>query len=422
MSQDAPVSRRHFLRTGAAAAAAAAALPAVSSAQEDSAKKDDAPVVLPRRKLGRTGVEVTILAQGAAFAINERHLNMMHSSGIRYIDTSKYYLQEASERAIGDWFAKTGHRKDYFLVTKDVPTSPDELVTMIDQRLVPLKTDYLDMFFLHALGDSDHYHGLEDTKWFTDKEWLAAVEKVRKSGKCRFFGFSTHTKPIEVRSAMLEAAAKGGWVDAIMVAADPVVLRDNAEFAKAVDACHQAGVGLVSMKECRGQGKTEEERHESLVKNMEGIFPTFKDKGLSPFTAVLSAMWTDQRFASVCSHMDNLEKLTENATACKNFKPLTTDELAAVDAMIRNSQRTYCVACDGSCRRAGGTEADLNTIARYVNYAEQDGRVYEACQLLAVMPPAARDWSGADLAAASKACKCRLDFPAIVKRAEELLA
>ncbi len=422
MSQDAPVSRRHFLRTGAAAAAAAAALPAATSAQDETASQDDAPVVLPRRKLGRTGVEVTTLAQGTAFAINERHLNMMHSSGIRYIDTAKYYLQGASERAIGNWFEKTGHRKDYFLVTKDIPMSSDELVTMIDQRLVPLKTDYLDLFFLHGLGDSDHYHGAEDTKWFTGKDWLAAVERVRRSGKCRFFGFSTHTEPIEVRTAMLEAAAKGGWVDVIMVAADPVVLGDNAAFAKAVDACHQAGIGLISMKECRGQGETDQERLQSLTKNAERIFPSFKEKGLTPFTAVLSAMWTDQRFTSVCSHMDTLEKLAENATACKSFQPLTADELAVVDAMIRGSRRTYCVACDGSCRRAAGTRADLNTIARYVNYAEQDGRVYEARELLAAMPLAARDWTGADLAAASQACKCRLDFPAIVHRAQELLA
>ena len=127
MSKPSAVSRRDFLRTGAAAAAAAA-LPTVASAEDETAARAASPAVLPRRKLGRTGVEVTLLGQGAAFAINERHLNMMHSLGIRYIDTAKYYLKEASERAIGNWFAKTGHRKDYFLVTKDVPVTPDEMV------------------------------------------------------------------------------------------------------------------------------------------------------------------------------------------------------------------------------------------------------------------------------------------------------
>jgi hypothetical protein len=133
-------------------------------------------------------------------------------------------------------------------------------------------------------------------------------------------------------------------------------------------------------------------------------------------------MWTDERFSVVCSHMDNLEKLEENATACRKFKPLLPEELAAVYYWMRDGKRTFCVGCDGSCRRAAGTNADLNTIARYVSYAEQDGRVYEARELLQRMAAEARDCAGADLAAASRACRSKLDFEQIVKRARELLA
>jgi predicted aldo/keto reductase-like oxidoreductase len=274
-----------------------------------------------------------------------------------------------------------------------------------------MQADYMDLFLLGAMGDSDHYHGLADTKWFTDKEWTRAVDKIRKSGKCRFFGFSTHTEPIDIRTGMLEAAAKGGWVDAVMVTADPVVLRDNAAFAKAVDACHKAGVGLVSMKQHRGGPG-----------NIKDILPDFEKKGLNAYTAVLWALWTDERFASVCSHMDTFEKLQQNATACRNFKPMTDSELAGVEAMLRGAERTYCLACDGSCRRAAGTRAHLNTIARYVDYAEKDGRLREARELLLKMRPETRDWSGADLAAARRACKCHLDFAGIVQRAEQLMA
>lgn len=416
MSEDSRLSRREFLRTGAVAAAAAAAGPAMASDQEQPQEskppdKEAEPVVLPRRKLGRTGVEVTILSQGAAFAISERLLNMMHSFGIRYIDAAASYLQGNAERTIGKWLNKTGHRKEYFLVDKDCPMTPAEMVRMIDERLETLQADYLDLFLLGAMGDSDRYHGLADTPWFTDKEWTRTVDKIRKSGKCRFFGFSTHTEPIEVRTGMLDAAAKGGWVDAILVSADPTVLRDNAAFAKAVDACHKAGVGLVSMKQNRGGP--------ARIKH---IFPSFEEKGLNAHTAVLSAMWTDERFSSVCSHMDTFKKLRENTTACKNFKPLTDKELTAVNSMLRGAERTYCLACDGSCRRAAGTRAHLNTIARYVNYAEEDGRVEEARDLLLRMPPEARDWSGADLDAAREACKCHLKYASVVKRAEELMA
>ena len=48
--------------------------------------------------------------------------------------------------------------------------------------------------------------------------------------------------------------------------------------------------------------------------------------------------------------------------------------------------------------------------------------MYEARELLAAMAPEARDWSGADLHAASRACKSNLDFAAIIAKAEHLLA
>lgn len=416
MNEDAAVSRRDYLRTSAAAAVAAAAGAAMASdekqpPQSELPEKQDGPAVLPRRKLGRTGVEITILGQGASFDISERHLNTMHSLGVRYIDTGAYYLEGNAERTIGQWFNKTGYRKEYFVVDKDMPLTPKEMAKMIDERLETLQTDYLDLFLLGAMGDSDHYHGLADTKWFMDKEWIKEVEQIRKSGKSRFFGFSTHTEPTDIRTGMLEAAAQGGWVDAILVSADPIVLRDNAAFARAIDACHQAGVGLISMKQNR-----------SGAAGIKNILPGFEEKGLNAHTAVLSAMWTDERFSSVCSHMNTFKKVHENTAACKNFRPLSDKELGAVDAMLRGAERTYCLGCDGSCRRAAGTRADLNTIARYVNYAEEDGRVCEARDMLVKMPPAARDWSGADLDAARQACKCHLDFANIVKRAEELLA
>jgi hypothetical protein len=37
-----------------------------------------------------------------------------------------------------------------------------------------------------------------------------------------------------------------------MVATDPILIRQNEEFNKALDACHKAGIGLISMKQGRG--------------------------------------------------------------------------------------------------------------------------------------------------------------------------
>jgi predicted aldo/keto reductase-like oxidoreductase len=411
MTHDTSVSRRDFLRTSAAAGAAAAAIPVLADEEEPTTQPDQPIELVPKRKLGKTGVEVSILGVGAAVKPTPRYLNIMHSVGIRYIDTAKLYLDGESERTIADWLEQNGRRKEYFVVTKDQPKSPDEWIKMLDERMEALKTDCLDLFLLHGFGDKD-YNGPEGVKWFTDKDWVKAADQMRKSGKVRFLGCSSHASPIELRTEVLNAAAaKGSWVDAIMVATNPTLMRDNKDFNRAVDACHQAGVGLISMKETYFGADT-----------IEGIVPEFKKRGLSRVAAVLTTMWTDGRFACVCSHMDNIKYLKENADTAKQFTPLTADELAAVDRMLRRCQPTLCVACDGSCQRAAGTRADLNAIARYVTYAEQNGQLREARGLFAALPPEARDWAGANLHAASHACKSRLDFERILAKAKELLA
>ncbi|MCK4658431.1 MAG: aldo/keto reductase [Phycisphaerae bacterium] len=403
-----PVSRREFLRSSVAGVAATA-LPTLADDKTPTTKPGEPIELVPKRKLGKSGIEVSILNQGGAVALNPRHLNIMHSVGIRYLDTAKVYGEGASERVIAEWLQRTGRRKEYFLASKDFPKTPNEWVKMLDQRLDVLQTDYLDLFFVHALGDED-FGGAEGAKWLVDKEWIQAANRMRKSGKVKFLGFSTHCKPVELRARLLNTAAKGSWVDAVMVATSPTLMRENAEFNRALDACHNAGLGLISMKECYFG-------HESI----KDVFPGFAKRGLTPYTAVLTAMWTDERFTSVSSHMDNIKKLRENAEAAKNFKPLSKDELAMVHEMLDRSNRTVCVACDGSCRRASGTDADLNSIARYVAYAEQNGQLVEARKLFAALPPEARNWSGANLKAASHACKCKLDFESILTRAGEVL-
>ena len=80
----------------------------------------DPAAVLPRRTLGRTGVEVTILNLGTWMSPGgERLLRFAWANGVRYVDTAKSY---GSEPMIGRWLqAMPEPRKDLFLVTKDQP-------------------------------------------------------------------------------------------------------------------------------------------------------------------------------------------------------------------------------------------------------------------------------------------------------------
>ena len=73
----------------------------------------------------------------------DRILRFAWANGIRYIDTAKSY---GSEPAIGRWLqAMPEVRKQIFLVTKDHPGLPEEMIDRLDERLDALKTDYVDL-------------------------------------------------------------------------------------------------------------------------------------------------------------------------------------------------------------------------------------------------------------------------------------
>ena len=114
--------------------------------------------------------------------------------------------------------------------------------------------------------------------------------------------------------------------------------------------------------------------------------------------------------------------MRENTTAARNFRPLDAAGIGAVIGLYDRYGRRFCNACDGRCRKAGRTQAALNDITRALSYYERDGQRDEARQVYASLSPEQRDWQGADLAAASADCVCKLDFATLLPRAVEKLA
>ncbi|MBN2560598.1 MAG: aldo/keto reductase [Phycisphaerae bacterium] len=416
-NQQTDVSRRDFVKAGLTAAAVAGLPSTAVAAQPDGKdptddkepKKQD---LVPTRVLGRTGVRVSMLNFGAGRGASPRMLNAVYDAGIRYIDTAASYAGGESEKQVGKWMAKKGCRREFLIVTKTHgANTPDEWVKAVDQRLEALQTDYLDLYFFHGAGGGGQDDGGErDRTWPKLKKWAKAADKLKKSGKVRFVGFSTHTS-VPLRIALLNNAAAGGWVDAIMLSYDPQLVRENKRFDKALDKCHKAGIGLVSMKEMR-----------AAMGNMSKFLPDFDKMGLTAPQAVLHAVWSDERIASICSDMPNLRILKENTDAAKKFKPLDKKTMGAVLGLYDRVARTFCNGCDGRCRRAGKTKAALNDITRCLSYYEMDGSRDEARRAYAALTPQQRDWHDADLAAASAACISKLDFASLLSRAEAKLA
>ncbi len=155
---------------------------------------------LPRRTLGRTGLNVTTLGYGAmelrgapsgpavVDAAAEKVLNAVLDAGINFIDTSIDYGQ--SEDLIGRFIAH--RRREYFLASKCgcVPGAPmgaehvhtaDNIKAGVEQSLRRMKTDYLDLV---------QFHRSLTRQEFEEHGALDAALALKKEGKVRFLGVS----------------------------------------------------------------------------------------------------------------------------------------------------------------------------------------------------------------------------------------
>ena len=144
-----------------------------------------------------------MLEQGTVLGSGfDRIMRLSYAGGVRVFDTAKVYR---SEPLFKKWFDQAPEvRKQIFLVTKDMVRRPSEMLKMVDERLAALGTDYIDLYFIHGLGDE---HSLDDAiNMVKSQELKDVAEALRKSGKAKFIGFSTHHKD---RAQIIQAAAKG---------------------------------------------------------------------------------------------------------------------------------------------------------------------------------------------------------------------
>lgn len=407
--QDRRLSRRGFIQASLAGAGmlATAPLAAQTAAPEEASRTEASSTPLPTRPLGKTGVDVSILNIGGMMAAHSpEYLDQAWALGIRYFDTAAGYIRGQSEQHVAQWIAKyPERRKDLFLVTKfSGARTLQDMLTDIDKRLERCGTDYIDLVFIHGL--SPRFNNGTGADVPKSEEFKQVAEQLKKSGKARLVGFSTHD---DTKAQQLAAAAEGGFVDAIMVAYNPF-LKPTDELNKALDACHEAGIGLISMKEMKPFAKMTKQH------------PEFEPLGLTTHQAILHAVWSDPRIASICSQMENLAQLTENTQAARGFSAaLPPEKLKALREVAVASLPTMCPNCDGRCQEACGTKLALSDIARFVTYYERDGNT-EAREFYRALAAEARATGGANLAAARKACLANLDFAELVDKAQRYFA
>jgi Predicted oxidoreductases (related to aryl-alcohol dehydrogenases) len=145
-----------------------------------------------------------------------RQMDVFLDGGGNFIDTAHVYGDWGgrgpglSERVIGDWLAETGRRRQVVLVTKGAHPKLDAMTVSrldgdsirsdIQASLSCLRTDYIDLYFLHR-----------DDPAIPAEEILGTLEQAHARGDIRYYGCSNWSlkRLEEAQRAAAKAGLKG---------------------------------------------------------------------------------------------------------------------------------------------------------------------------------------------------------------------
>jgi predicted aldo/keto reductase-like oxidoreductase len=205
---------------------------------------------VPKRKLGSTGEQVSMLGLGGAHIGNdklsdEQAIKLMRAAvdgGITFFDNCWDYNEGRSEERMGKAL-RDGYRERVFLMTKLDGRTAKAAEAQLEQSLKRLQTDRIDLVQVHeVIRESD------PKRCFAEDGIMGALQRAKKAGKLRYIGFTGHKDPA-IHLAMLEEAKRRGFAfDAVQL---PLNVMDAhfKSFEKTVlPVLEREGIAVLGMK------------------------------------------------------------------------------------------------------------------------------------------------------------------------------
>ncbi|MCD6596764.1 MAG: aldo/keto reductase [Bacteroidales bacterium] len=306
MKKQSKQTRREFLSTTAKGAAVISAAGLVSSCSFLS-KNETA--LIPMRKLGKTGLDVSILSfgGGSQFAKNENgdwqeHMNEALENGINLFDTApSYNTYKTSEQDLGSeeryGLILPQYRDKVIISTKLESRDPSKVREEVEGSLSRLKIDYIDILLIHAINDSDDISVIEKGIY---KELVA----LKQAGLIKYVGFSSMDSA-ERSKDMLDNLD----IDVALLAMNATKYGSYAEVA--LPSAIKQNTGVIAMK---------------VMRNLVG-------KGVS-VEDLLGYAWGQEGVSSALIAHYGMEALKDNISHALKFQD---DSLALLDRARQES-------------------------------------------------------------------------------------
>lgn len=254
---------------------------------------------IPRRRLGKTGLDVTILGLGGEGVLRTfghekeayRLINRALDLGVTYCESARAY--SGSESYYG--LALKGRREEIFLTSKSHARDKKGAWAHLHETLRNMKTDRLDLWQVHDVRTDEEIEEI-----FGKGGAIEAFSEAKERGLVRFIGVTGHHDPRIIRSCIERFD-----FDIVLLPVNPAEPHHRSFIDQVIPLAVERGMGIVSMKVYfRG----------AAARIAPGKLDLFYRYALShPVTTAVIGC-------------DTVEQLEENVRFASSFTPLTEDE------------------------------------------------------------------------------------------------
>jgi len=262
---------------------------------------------IPKRKLGKTGVDVTIMGLGGEGVLRtygyEKEayelINRAIDLGITYFESARAY--SGSESYYGKSLRE--RRKEIFLTSKSHARNKEGALLHLQETLRNMKTDHLDLWQVHDVRTE-----AEMEEIFGPHGALEAFVEAKDRGLVRFIGVTGHHNPLITKQCLQQFD-----FDTVLIPVNPAEPAYKSFLTEVIPAAKNKGMGIVGMK--------------VYFRGLAAKLPWFET--MEPFFRFSLS----QPITTAVIGCDDLEQVEENVKFAESFSAMTEKE---IQELIRN--------------------------------------------------------------------------------------
>ncbi len=211
--------------------------------------------------LGKTGIRVpqngfgALPIQRVPMEIAVEILRKAYDGGMRFFDTARAYSD--SEEKLGEAFGNGYIKRDEIIIATKTPAkTPEDFWKDLDTSLNKLKTDYIDIYQFHLMG--------ECWKPGEDNGMYECMIRAKEEGKIRHIGGTAH------KLGVAREIAESGLYETLQY---PISYLADDKEKELIEICNRKGVGLICMKALAGGLITNSRAAMAFMSQYDGLVP-----------------------------------------------------------------------------------------------------------------------------------------------------